>query len=316
MGLIDALLNLNNETKLINSPDFSIEVSNAIIAPNRDDSALTFEDFDNNSKKVKLLETCVVFIDMRHSTQLSMQHQNQVLARLYSSFIRGVIQCAQFYEGKVRNIVGDGVMILFDSAKCCENAVNTAILLNTFSQYILNRHFRRNTIRCGIGIAYGSMMVIKAGTIKQGRENSEYKSLVWLGKPANIASKLSDFANKSLARDIVCMGRPKLGTYVLDWTDVEIDEFFNSLENVYSPTIVARFKPPYHNLQSFFKSVAYKHYPSILMTKPVYDGYKIACPDEVSIKKRFWRPRRIREISGKDVIYGGNVTFNVGKDIK
>jgi len=112
------------------------------------------------------------------------------------------------------------------------------------------------------------------------------------------------------------MGRPKFGSYGLDWTEIEIDDFFKSLENVYSPTIIARFKPPYHNLWTFFKSVAYKYYRPILMTKPVYDGYRMACPNDVSIKKRFWRPLKIREISVKEVMYGGNVTFTIGKDIK
>lgn len=40
------------------------------------------------------------------------------------------------------------------------------------------------------------MLVLKTGIVKHHEEQSEYKNLVWVGDAANIASKLTDFANK------------------------------------------------------------------------------------------------------------------------
>ena len=105
-------------------------------------------------------------------------------------------------------------------------------------------------------------MITKTGSIKQGLENPEYKSLVWVGKPVNRASKLADYANKFVTRKVIRMMFPKppktlLGSYSTEWRDVEIDEFFDNLQASYQPGIVAEFKPEYHNL-GFFKSLAFK----------------------------------------------------------
>lgn len=161
MGLKEVLTEVNGETNVINSSNFNISVRDTLTLPSLDDSDITFENFDDNSKKVKLVETCVMYTDIRQSTKLNIEQKPVTLSKLYSSFVRGTIKCAMHYGGKVRNIVGDRVMVLFDPADCFKNAVNTAILLNTFSIFILNRHFKNDEIRCGIGIDYGKMLATK-----------------------------------------------------------------------------------------------------------------------------------------------------------
>lgn len=47
------------------------------------------------------------------------------------------------------------------------------------------------------------MLVTKAGIRKRGRDQGSYRNFVWLGRPANVASKLTDTANK-----------PSVGEYV------------------------------------------------------------------------------------------------------
>ncbi len=56
--------------------------------------------------------------------------------------------------------------------------------------------FSGDDVACGIGIDYGKMLATKVGIIKRGSENTENKSLVWVGKPANTASKLTDAAEQ------------------------------------------------------------------------------------------------------------------------
>ena len=203
MNLENFLQEINDEVKLINSSSFDITVAETEEVPNPDDRGLTYENLDYNTKKCKTIKTCVLYIDIRKSTQLCNIHKNSTLVKLYSSFIRSMVKAGEFYGGKVRNIVGDRVMVVFDSDNCFVNAVETAVLMNTIATNIINKHFKNNEVRCGIGIDYGEMLVSKVGTIKQGKENSQYKSLVWLGNTANIASKLTDVANKDSNSNIL-----------------------------------------------------------------------------------------------------------------
>lgn len=196
MALKDFLQNISDDVKTMNSSNFEVEVIETKHVPNPDDKDLTYENFDTLTKKCKSIETCVLYIDIRKSTQLSSLHRNSTLVKLYSSFIRSMVKASEYYGGKIRNIVGDRVMVVFNSDNCFKNAVDTAILMNTIASRIINKHFKNNEVKCGIGIDYGKMLVTKVGTIKQGSENSQYKSLVWLGNAANIASKLTDTANK------------------------------------------------------------------------------------------------------------------------
>jgi len=87
-------------------------------------------------------------------------------------------------------------MVLFDARDCFENAVNCGVAMNTISEHIINKHFKANEVRFGIGIDYGKMLATKTGIRRHGVEQANYRNLVWLGRPANVASKLTDVANK------------------------------------------------------------------------------------------------------------------------
>src|SRR5690606_1769140 len=89
---------------------------------------------------------------------------------------------------------------------------------------------------CGIGIDYGQMLITKAGAARRGAEREFYRSLVWLGRPANVASKLTDIANKSstATEPRVCEGY--YYPLIDKWTWVEITplEFARRLEKTFS----------------------------------------------------------------------------------
>ncbi len=314
MALYDLLIELKEEIGALTSSDFSFDVTQARQLPTVEDSTLTFENFDRKSKGVKIIETCVLYIDIRKSSQLSLKHRPETLAKLYSSFDRGVIRCAEFYRGRVRNIIGDRVMVLFDPQGCFKDAINTAILLNTFTTYILNRHFKYDEVSCGIGIDHGRMLVTKIGTIKHGSERHDYRSLVWLGAPANIASKLTDIANKKIPRTVVQVGKyyPIINNW--SWSEKEIDEFLDGMEMTYSQPIIARLKEPF--VQSFFKSIAYRSYRPILMTDRVYQGFKNSYSEDESIKRRWWRRRYLRVEGYNGFAYDGDIIFTCGCNLR
>lgn len=312
MSISDLLNSLDEEIKIIHGSDFKIEITETKYVPGFDDSNLTYENFDTKKKKVKIIETCVLYVDIRKSTDLNLQHYPSTMAKLYSSFTRGMIQAAEYYSGKIRNIIGDRVMVVFDSDNCFSNAVDTAILMNTISQKIINNRFTNNAFTCGIGIDYGKMMIAKCGTIKQGHENANYKSLVWLGRPANIASKLTDEANKtstSYTKDGLNIGLHYPLTNVWSWIFKTPKEFADNLEFTYTSPVM-KYKDEY--FKSCFattKTISnYDSTPPILMTEAVYNGYKKENPSADSILKNWWtlKSRKISDYDGK--VYGGDVT--------
>ena len=314
MAIKDILEALDDEVSIIHSSDFDIEITETNYVPTDSDSNLTFENFDSKYKKVKTIETCVLYVDIRKSTKLNLQHYPKTMAKLYSSFIRSMVKAAENYNGKIRNIVGDRLMVVFDSLDCFTNAVNTAFLMNTISQKIINKRFKNNAFTCGIGIDFGKMMVVKCGTIKYGNENSVYKSLVWLGKPANIASKLTDSANKpSTYRTVSGFNVGFHFDSLYDdwsWYFETNEELVNNIEFSYlTPSM--RYKSDY--FKSFYATT--KTYsnndstPPILVTKEVYKGFKKANPYDDSIINSWWKKqcRKIPDYSG--TVYGSDVTF-------
>ena len=113
------------------------------------------------------------------------------------------------FSGEVRGIIGDRVMILFDQQNCFENAVSTAVLINSVCKFVLNKHFTHGEVSFGIGIDCGRMLATKTGIKRRGSAQQSYRSLVWLGRPANVASKLTDNANKP--EEAVNLPRVKVG---------------------------------------------------------------------------------------------------------
>ncbi len=184
--------------------------------------------------------------------------------------------------------------------------------MNTISKAIINKHFTNDAFKCGIGIDYGKMMLVKCGTIKHGEENANYKSLVWVGKPANIASKLTDAANQSSTYSTV--GGLEVGLYYKlinqwSWLFQTVEEFVKNIEFSGSPRMLYKDD----NFSSCFATSQmmsnFDSTPPILMTENVYRGFKENNPHDNSIKKGLWR-KKSRKIPGfSGTYYGGDVTF-------
>lgn len=164
--------------------------------PYDSDPGLTYE--GGKTKWGKIIETCVLYVDVRGSVQLNKDHSQLTMGKLYTAFTKSVIKAGRHHEGHTRNIIGDRVMIVFDSADCCTNAVQCAISINHIAKKIINVKFKTVNFRCGIGIDYGSMKVIKVGVPRKGSAAIANRGLVWAGKPANFASRLTDQANKTI----------------------------------------------------------------------------------------------------------------------
>ncbi|BFM20061.1 adenylate/guanylate cyclase domain-containing protein [Gilvimarinus japonicus] len=315
MALRDFLKDLDDSVKVVTSSDFEVEIIETDEVPSFSDASITYDNLDTKKKKCKRLESCVLYVDIRGSAKISAERQPKTLAKMYSSFVRTMISCARYYDGHVRNIVGDRVMVVFDKEKCFENAVDTAILMNSVCKNILNKRISSFEFRAGIGIDYGKMLITKSGAIRQGGEKEFYRSLVWLGKPANTASRLTDLAHKTEnhSTPAICQGNYYPHIKDWHWQDKPYEQFIDDLETTYSRML--RHKDQYFN--TFFKTTmshSQTHSP-ILFTKSVFYGFKKARPEDDSITNSWWRKENldVRDYDGD--IYGGDVMFLAAKEL-
>lgn len=290
----------------------SFEYATTQNVPSRDDQGLTFE--SGVAKKGKIIKTCVLYVDIRNSVSLYDDHRTNTMGKIYTAFSKSMLKIAQQHNGFVRNIIGDRVMIVFPTNNCFTNAVDCAISINHTSK-IMREVFTNVDFKCGIGIDYGEMKVIKVGIQRQGNENIENKNLVWVGKPANIASRLTDVANKEIERVKVKYKR-FIPSY-LEFPSFGIKsgqplEEIVSHEGFSKNLSYDNGKFQYNNqdILNFEKEKIY--FPPILMTETVFNRYKRENPNRKDIRQNFWKERpnhNIKNVSGK--VYGGDVIWEI-----
>jgi adenylate cyclase len=315
LALKEFLQELDDEVAIVMGGDFDIEVIETQLVPNFDDPSITFHNLDTKKKKCKLLESCVLYVDIRRSAQISASKQTKTLAKMYSSFVTTMIDCARYYGGHVRNIIGDRVMVVFDTEDCFKKAVDTATLMNTVSQYILNKRIKSIDFKCGIGIDYGKMLITKSGAIRYGAEKEFYRGLVWLGNPANVASRLTDLAYKTeeWTTPTVDEGHFYPLTHQFSWIDRSYEEFLDSLATTGTRTLQ-------HKNQYFFSFIksstnhSRTHQP-ILITEAVYDGLSKAHPKSDYIASNYFKKQLLDVRDYDGAVYGGDVTYTVAKEL-
>lgn len=301
------------------------------VVPGIGDTGLTYE--SGKDKKGKKINTCVLYVDIRNSVALTEKHHTQTMGRIYTAFTKAVLKLARHHNGHTRNIIGDRVMIVFPSTNCYKNAVHCAISINHVAEKIINKQFNVE-FNCGIGIDYGELRVIKVGIQRNGTENGENKGLVWVGYPANLASRLTDVANKTIEDDYYEVIRypinPRaikpafpalagiLGNNTYDPTaplhlnhtekvKLTVDEFadsFRHLDNGSLFTVGGK-------IIKFEKKKREHKFPPILLSEAVFKGYKAAAPNALDIKNDWWKEQDypIKNIKGK--VYGKDLTWDI-----
>lgn len=304
------------EKEIENSSKEEVSFSKTSFVPNINDPELTFG--NGYEKKGKKIRTCVLFVDIRNSVHLTDKHQIKTMGRIYSSFTKSVLKVAREHNGYVRNIIGDRIMIVFDVYECFKNAVECAISINHIS-ILIRDCFKNVDFRCGIGIDYGDMYVIKVGRERKGEENSDNKDLVWVGKPANKASRLTDYAGKELVDEFLLVeGKFHIfdGLYITDnsyndkdWSigkkKISYKEFLQTLE--YKGNII--YSKRVRDIISIKTEREKYLYAPILISEAVYKGYAKENPYDNSIRKKLWKEqaREIKDIDFK--VYGANLVW-------
>lgn len=290
------------------------------VVPSITDVELTYE--SGKEKKGKLIKTCVLFVDIRNSVELTKKHQHETMGCIYTAFTKAVLSIAKEHNASVRNIIGDRVMVVFPENNCFTNAIDCAITIN-HAATIIRDVFANVNFHCGIGIDYGDMRVLKVGIERKGDENQENKNLVWIGEPANLASRLTDVANKEF-KDVkyTIMGEfyhydplglsaslfftPQTG-WIKETKEMTPEEVANSLS--FSQDGKLTFSG--RNISAFKKEeIVYKYKP-ILLSEEVYTNYKKEHSQRVDIQKKMWikESRKIKDISYN--VWGADLHWSI-----
>lgn len=280
--------------------------------PQVDDANLTYE--SGKDKLGEEINTCVLFVDIRNSVALNNESKTKTMGRIYTAFTKSVISAADKCGGQVRNIIGDRVMVVFPEADCYQNAVECAISINHIAQKIINQKLQGHDFKCGIGIDYGKIRCIKVGKIKKGAANQDYKNLVWIGRPANMASRLCDNANKEVQMFKVEYRKlmPVMGLLAPQSILSGKFEFREVTEYMTAEQLTELIsKIGLSNIHLIIKEGMPEKRKPILVSKDVYDGYKKACPEADSIKNHWWHEdnKYIRNVDFK--VYGADITWKV-----
>jgi len=319
------------EKEVIDVTQTSFEYVDTSVVPGMSDPGLTYE--SGIAKKGKKLKTCVLFVDIRNSVTLQEKHQTQTMGRIFTAFTKAVLKLGRHHKGHTRNIIGDRVMIVFPEKNCYSNAVKCAISINHVAQKIINKKFNVD-FKCGIGIDYGELRVIKVGIQRNGSENGENKGLVWVGYPANLASRLTDTANKSFEEKYFKVKRhpikpraikpifPLSGIFVNSSNyDPNAPFYLSTTETVKLTTeefanSIAQYKDgglftSGGKLISFEKKTRTQKYPPILISADVFNGYKKAKPNANDIKNNWWKEQNHKIPNVKGKVYGKDLTWAI-----
>lgn len=173
------------------------------------DSTETFEEVDTIPARNTLTYSngfyvycTAVFIDIRGSSKITETHNRPVTGKLYRSYISECVAIMNSAANcKEVFISGDCVSGIFDSPYKSHivSAFETAGMLSTLIELLNWRLSSKGykPITCGIGIAYGRALMIKAGA-----NGSGVNDIVWIGDVVNEAAHLCHEGNRNLNKSV------------------------------------------------------------------------------------------------------------------
>jgi len=172
--------------EVLNGSDTSYEDKKSI--PSRD--SLTF----GNGFYV---ECSAIFIDIRDSKGLNEKHTRPVLAKIYKTYISELVAVLKNHS-KINEIYieGDSVWGICDTPQKSDIDSLFGVGAQASSLVdILNIKYKRkgySELTVGIGMSYGSSLLIKSGY-----KGSGINEVVWLGKLVGEAAMLCSYGNNS-----------------------------------------------------------------------------------------------------------------------
>jgi class 3 adenylate cyclase len=151
------------------------------VVPDTDDIAL-------GNQAVKL-DATVLYADMADSTGLVDHYKHEFAAEIYKAYLIGACRVISDLDGTITAFDGDRVMAVFIGDRKNTNAAKCALTLNALVNEVnsLLKSSYPNTafkLRHTVGVDTSDILVVRTG-IRNAND------LVWVGRAANYAAKLS-----------------------------------------------------------------------------------------------------------------------------
>jgi len=164
-----------------------------------------FEEVDSIPSRDKLTfnngfyvnKTSALFVDIVDSSKLPSKYQRPVLARIYRSFISEAVAVINGNENCAEvNINGDCVWGIFNTPykSQIDNVFATAAQISSIIDTLNCKYKKKgiDPISVGIGLAFGRVLMIKAGY-----NGSGINDVVWMGDVVNESSNLCSYGNQN-----------------------------------------------------------------------------------------------------------------------
>ena len=138
-----------------------------------------------------LLDGTVLYADLSGSTDLVNQYKAWFAAEVYKCFLTCAARIIRSEDGEITAYDGDRIMAVFIGKSKNTTAARTALKINYSVSHIINPAIRscypntNYTVKHVVGIDTSQLFVARIGV----RGDND---LVWVGKAANYAAKLSD----------------------------------------------------------------------------------------------------------------------------
>lgn len=149
------------------------------------------------------VDITAIFIDIVDSSKLTDGHRRPTLAKMYRAFLSECVAIMNSYGiCKEININGDCVWGVFETAtrRDVDKVTDVAAKLHSMIN-ILNYKLRKKKcegIAVGIGIDYGTALMVKAGYAGSG-----INDVIWMGDVVNSACHLANIAGRNGRKTIL-----------------------------------------------------------------------------------------------------------------
>lgn len=182
---------------------YDFEKSRGRIDEILDSKDTNYEDKDSVPDRATLtfdngfyVSAAAMFVDMRGSNALADKHKRPTLAKIYRSYISELVAVLKG-DSNIDEICieGDCVWGVFNTPlkKDIDGVFSTGAKASSLID-VLNYKYKKkgySEITVGIGMSYGTTLLIKAGY-----KGSGINEVVWLGKLVNEAAKLCNNGNR------------------------------------------------------------------------------------------------------------------------
>ena len=144
-------------------------------------------------KAAKRLKICVLYIDLRNSTDLLLVHQKKTAGKIHKGFLHAAASVVNNNDGYIRGFKGDSLMALWPSGykNQITTCVRSAMQIKWLLDVKLSKHFEAyQKIDFGIGVDWGEVYVMRAGIPRDANNND----LIFMGECINYAVGIGEQA--------------------------------------------------------------------------------------------------------------------------